>query len=202
MRIPAFLIVMMLACSPAFAEKDKVIEKIERTSPNHTTIIYKDYRAKPAAKKPEAPRPATVEFKEYDLGPAPAPQPQAMYHQSQPAARTVPQAPVQTYSQDYSPGPNRGKAANGGSLAPGGAIFSNGFYPYGLYPYYPYAGYYPYPGRRHHHRGHVPGPGRVVGAPSGFQNLPAQRFAPPPPATSPYAYPGPVVRGHFPRCHR
>lgn len=202
MRISAFLVVTMLLGSPAFAENGKVVEKIERTSPNHTTIIYKDYRPKPAVQK-AAPRPAPeVEFREYDLGSAPPPQP--VYQQTQPAAASVPPQPVQVYSQEYSPGPNRGKSANGGSLAPGGAIFSNGFYGYGYgyYPYYP--GYYPSRGRRHRHghHHHVPGPGRVVGAPAGFQNLPAQRFAPPPPATSPYAYPAPGVRFSSPRCYR
>lgn len=170
-RILAIFLLLSLA---ATAEQGKVVQSVERHG-NHTTIIYKDYRKKPRPKVvTEAPAPATqteeVDFKVYDLEePRPEPAPARL-------------GPVQTYSQSYTPGPNRGMAANGAGYSSG---FSNYGYGYG-YAYYPYS--YRYPAR----------PYRVA-VPRAYQNLPQQRYAPNPVALP---YRAPVIRVRFPggRC--
>ncbi|MGE0495243.1 MAG: hypothetical protein AB7S38_38915 [Vulcanimicrobiota bacterium] len=170
-RILAIFLLLSLA---ATAEQAKVIESIERRG-NHTTIIYKDYRKKPRPKvvhETPAPVPTAeeVDFRVYDLE-EPRPEPQSTRL-----------APVQTYSQSYSPGPNRGMAANGAGYSSGFANYGYGF----GFPYYPYS--YRYPA----------GPYRVV-VPRAYQNLPVQRFTPNPIALP---YRAPVIQVRFPggRC--
>ena len=186
MRSLCLLFAGILLTSSAFANP-KVEEKIVR-SPGHTTIIYKDYSA-PKAKKTKAVTKVSqpeVEFREYDVG-----GPQQQWTPPPRAART--QAPVaipsRTYSQSYTPGPNRGMAANGGGSFSSGMLFTNpGFFPgWGFGPnlgfgpgFGPGLGWgVPY----------APRPGRVRAVvPSGFVGFPTQRFGPPP-----FIGPGSVV---------
>lgn len=171
-NLGVFLTVLFLT-STTFA-KPKVEEKIVR-SPGHTTIIYKDYTAKKkkAVEKPKAQATQAVDFREYDVGD------EVVYRDYSKNAGQNPQ-PVsagQSYSQSYTPGPNRGMAANGGGSFSSGFLQTNG-YAYGFgwgNPGYGYGyGYAPA-----YSRGYGPGL-RAVGVPAQFQNMPQQRFAPPP----------------------
>lgn len=186
MRIVGLILTSLLLTSTVYA-KPKVEEKIIRT-PGHTTIIYKDYskkkeKAEPRAVKAQAPE---VEFREYNVGTAPQPVQQPTQYTSRPAPVEV----GPNYTQTYTPGPNKGMAANRGGTFSSGFLQTNGFaygYGYGYGPGFAgpgfvgngFRGRFAGPGFQ---RGFPSfGPGLVtVGVPSSFYGMPQQRFAPPP----------------------
>ncbi|GMU52960.1 MAG: hypothetical protein AMXMBFR33_21060 [Candidatus Xenobia bacterium] len=120
-----FVTALMICTLSAGAWAEKGLVTQTRTdAQGNKTIVIKDFR--PKKKRPLKRQPA---FKEYDLGqsnveyssPAPSAQPVMQNYAPQPMETArQPVQRVQTYSQTYSPGPNKTMSPGGG----GGAFAS------------------------------------------------------------------------------